>query len=106
MLESELEAKVVKLCKLHGLITYKFSSPSNRGVPDRIIICKGSVLFLELKQRGKKPTPLQLHEIERLRSAGCKAEWADNYETASNIILHEIHSRTVPDPDEGSSPAK
>ena len=90
MLESELESKVVKLCKLNNLVTYKFSSPSNRGVPDRIIICKGSVLFLELKQRGKKPTPLQLHEIERLRSAGCKADWADTYDRASDIILRHV----------------
>ena len=87
MLESQLESKVVKLCKLYGLTTYKFSSPSNRGVPDRIIISNGSVMFLELKQRGKKPTRLQLHEINRLREAGCKADWADNYDTASSLII-------------------
>jgi Holliday junction resolvase len=90
MLESELESKVVKLCKLYNLVTYKFSSPSNRGVPDRVIISNGSVLFLELKQRGKKPTPLQIHEIERLRSAGCKADWADTYDRASDIILRHV----------------
>jgi hypothetical protein len=28
-----------------------------------------------------------MHEINRLRDAGCKADWADNYDTASSIIL-------------------
>ena len=87
MLEAQIESKVVRLCKLYGLTTYKFSSPSNRGVPDRIIISNGSVLFLELKRRGQKPTRLQMHEINRLREAGCRADWADNYDTASSIIL-------------------
>tara|TARA_R110000868_G_scaffold11798_5_gene57588 strand:+ start:4727 stop:5008 length:282 start_codon:yes stop_codon:yes gene_type:complete len=90
MLESNLELKVVKLCKRWGMITYKFVSPSNRGVPDRIIICNGSVLFLELKQAGKKPTSLQMHEINRLRKSGCNAEWADNYDTAKSILLDHI----------------
>jgi hypothetical protein len=87
MLESELERKIVALCRSEQIATYKFVSPANRGVPDRIILFNGKALFLELKQRGKKPTPLQLHEIERLREAGCRAEWVDNFDDARILIL-------------------
>jgi hypothetical protein len=89
MKESEIERKVVKYCESRGLITYKFTSPSSRGVPDRIVIGADAVLFLELKQLGKKPTPLQLREIRRINTVGrgfnVAAEWADNTEAA---ILH------------------
>ena len=81
MKEAELEHKVVEWCRRHGLLTYKFTSPSSRGVPDRIVICPGgSILFLEFKQRGAKPTALQLHEMERLRAAGCNVRWGDDYD--------------------------
>lgn len=90
MKESEIERKVVKYCKSRGLIIYKFTSPASRGVPDRIIIGHEAVLFLELKQEGKKPTPLQMREINQINARGggfnVAAEWADNYEQAVRHI--------------------
>lgn len=89
MREAELERKVVEWCRRHGLLTYKFVSPNNRGVPDRLIICtrSGCILFLEFKQRGAKPTALQLHEMERLRSAGCNVHWADDYDEITALLI-------------------
>lgn len=78
MLEKDLERAVVNHCKMCGFVTYKFSSPSQRGVPDRIVIGPGGTLFLELKQFGKKPTKLQLHHIQMIKNAGGNADWADN----------------------------
>lgn len=90
MRESEIERKVVKYCDSRGLITYKFTSPASRGVPDRIIIGPDSVLFLELKQSGKRPTPLQMREITRINAVGrgfnVAAEWADSYDKAVTHI--------------------
>jgi Holliday junction resolvase len=79
MRESALEAKIVKYCRENGILTYKFSSPSQRGVPDRVMMKDGKVLFLEVKAPGKEPTKLQLHEIEKIRKSGVFAVWADNY---------------------------
>lgn len=87
MTEAQLERKVVEFCRGYKLLTYKFSSPAHRGVPDRIILYHGRALFLELKRPGKKPTKLQERELEELRAAGCAAHWADNFETARDIIL-------------------
>lgn len=86
MLEKELEAKVAKAAKARGMVTYKFSCPSQRGVPDRIIVGPKGVLFLELKQKGKKPTKLQVHHIEKINMVGGYARWADNLEDAVDFM--------------------
>ena len=89
MKESELERKVVEYCRKCGLLTYKFTSPSSRGVPDRIIIGKDKVMFMELKQPGKRPTPLQYRELRRIQGHGgmhVAAMWADDIETAKALI--------------------
>lgn len=89
MKESDIERKVAAYCKRNGLLTYKFVSPSSRGVPDRIIIGRDRIMFLELKQPGKKPTPLQEHEIGRINLHGgihIEAAWADSYDWAVEQI--------------------
>lgn len=85
--ESKIERKVVEFCRKNGLLTFKFASPSNRGVPDRIIIHKGKVMFLELKRPGNTPTALQEREIERIKAAGAWATWADSYERATALLM-------------------
>ena len=60
MKESQIESKVVKKAKELGFLTYKFSSPSNRGVPDRIFITPhGEVFFIEFKSEKGKLSQLQ-----------------------------------------------
>ena len=87
MSESKLESQVVKLCRKLGLLTYKFSSPSQRGVPDRVIMGGGIVFFLELKKAGCKPTALQQRELKRICQAGISVGWADNLIEAELMIL-------------------
>ena len=90
-LEKSLEQKVVKYAKAQGCLCYKFTSPGNRGVPDRIIIGPtGKVLFLELKAPGKKPTPLQFYTMQKLSEQGCSAKWTDCYVEACALILLHI----------------
>ena len=50
MIESELEKKLGKQLKDLGCLYFKFISPGNTGVPDRLIILPGGcVIFVELK---------------------------------------------------------
>ena len=87
MRESELEKKVGQYCRKRALQYYKFSSPSRRGVPDRIVLGKGGqIMFLELKALGKKPTKLQLMEMRALTVLGFTALWVDNYDDAVRVI--------------------
>lgn len=60
-LEKALREKAIEL----GYFTCKFTSLSNRGVPDRIFINPfGYIFFIEFKSRGGKLTSLQkkVHE--------------------------------------------
>lgn len=84
--EALLESKVVSHCKRNGILCYKFCSPSNRGVPDRVLVKAGRVLFLELKALSNRPSALQFRTLEKLREQGVVATWCDNYETAVQII--------------------
>ena len=61
MLESEVEKKLCKKVKeeLHGR-AFKFVSPGQNGVPDRIVLVPmGRIYFVETKAPGKKLRKLQ-----------------------------------------------
>lgn len=92
-LEKEIEAKIVLFAKAHGLIVYKFTSPSKRSVPDRIFVLPGGrVFWMELKRRGQKTTPAQSVEIEKLRKQGATVYVVDNVVDGKQTILDEMES--------------
>jgi hypothetical protein len=59
MLEKDIESYLVKRIKAKGGIAYKFVSPQNRGVCDRIVVLPGRVVFVEVKQPKGKLSELQ-----------------------------------------------
>ena len=70
MLESKIEKEVSKYAESLGWLAYKWSSPSQRGVPDHLYFRNGKVIAIEFKQKGKKATKLQLHHLNKLTEAG------------------------------------
>lgn len=61
MKESEVERYFVWAVQRAGGRTWKFTSPSNRGVADRIAcLPDGSTWFVELKTKGGRLSPLQV----------------------------------------------
>lgn len=70
MLEKYIEAEVCSYAKTKGLLVYKFTSPARAAVPDRLFLTPdGRVFFCEFKAAGKKPTPAQAREHQRLRQS-------------------------------------
>lgn len=73
-MESEKDTEAYlreEIKKLEGK-AYKFVSPGQTGVPDRICILPGGrVFFVEVKSEGKKSTDKQRQQQERLRALGC-----------------------------------
>ena len=60
MLEKEVEKHFRETVKRLGGTSFKFSSPTSRGVSDRIAcLPDGSTWFVELKTRGGRLSPLQ-----------------------------------------------
>lgn len=84
--ESTIEKKLVAYAKAKGCLTFKFTSPSVKGVPDRVFIHNGATLFLELKAPGKKPTPLQMAMIQKLRDQGVPCWWTDDVDIGRIMI--------------------
>ena len=79
MLEKYIEAEVCEYAKKKGLLAYKFTSPARAAVPDRMFITQdGRVFFSEFKAEGKKPTPAQTREHQRLRQSKVNVFVIDN----------------------------
>lgn len=58
--EKEIENLLVWHVERIGGKAYKFVSPSNRGVADRIVcLPDGSTWFIEIKKKGGRLSPLQ-----------------------------------------------
>lgn len=59
MKEQTLERKLTTVIQAIGGLCWKFSSPGTAGVPDRICIRHGRIIFIELKAPGpSKPAAL------------------------------------------------
>lgn len=87
MLEKTLEAKIAKEVKKRKGVAYKFSSPSRRGVADRLILFPGGKLcFLEVKRPGQVATPQQRKFIRDVQRMGFRATWVDSFEDAVEFL--------------------
>lgn len=71
MAEREIEKKLVDGVRKLGGRAYKFVSPGNDGVPDRIVVLPGiSPVFVELKTETGRLSSLQNVQIKRLKDLG------------------------------------
>lgn len=70
--ESDVEHYFVQQCKKFGKLTYKFVSPGQAGVPDRIAIGEdGVVVFIEFKKNTSEyPRALQFKQMDKITRAG------------------------------------
>lgn len=92
MREREIEEYLRLGVKKLGGIAFKFTSPGNAGVPDRLVVMPGNrIYFVELKRPGGKTSQLQDRQIGRLRDLGCKAFVIDSKEGVDKF-LNDIQS--------------
>lgn len=68
--ESKVEALLSAKIKELGGVCFKFVSPGNNGVPDRICALPGAVWFVELKTTEGELSPIQAFQIQRLVKLG------------------------------------
>ncbi len=85
--ERDIEAYLRDQVRAAGGRAYKFESPGNAGVPDRLVLLPGGrVTFVELKAPGKKPTPLQLAQAEKIRRLGFTVDVIDSKQGVDAFI--------------------
>ena len=102
MKESTFEAKFGKMVKKLGGLSYKWVSPGNAGVPDRIVffppgtwirktLVEG-IWFVELKSTKGKLTPRQVHQHDLLRQrmARVLTLWPDQYDPVSFQFMKAV----------------
>lgn len=87
MLESKIERNLRDKIKKIGGKAYKFVSPGNAGVPDRLVILPGNKIgFAELKRQGEEPRPLQKMQIKKLQNLGAFVMVVDSEEKINEFI--------------------
>lgn len=87
MREKEIEIYLRDEVKKAGGKAYKFESPGNAGVPDRIVIFPGGrIFFVELKAQSRKPTKLQVKQMNVLKGFGCDVRVIDSKEGVDSFL--------------------
>lgn len=102
--ESAIENYLHDLCKTHGFLYFKFVSPQNLGVPDRIMIGHGLTVFVELKAPGQKPRISQVKRFSQMRQYGAQvyvvstkheADLLINKLTPANFKSHKTKPKSI-----------
>lgn len=93
MLERDIEKKVTEYAKNKGMLGYKFTSPQNRAVCDRIFICNCGVFFVEFKRKGCKPTKAQEKHHQELAKRNVHVYVVDNVNLGKEVIDYEEVNR-------------
>lgn len=84
MTESQLQSKILQYLKTQPhTFCIKTIKTNARGTPDIIIVYRGFFIFIEVKRPDTRPraTPLQLHTMEALISAGARGFITNDYTT-------------------------
>ena len=91
MTEKEIENYLVRKIKNKKGIAYKFTSPGNSGVPDRLcLLPNGKIFFVELKSPGKKPRALQVNQIRKITNLGQRVYVVDSKEMVDEVLETEL----------------
>jgi hypothetical protein len=92
--EKVTEAYLMDEIKKLGGKAYKFVSPGETGVPDRLCILPGGkVFFVETKSEGKESTPKQKQQQKRMSDLGCRVySDVDTKARVREVIRDAIHT--------------
>jgi hypothetical protein len=88
MLERHVEKRLVDMCRKHGIIAYKFTSPGHAHVPDRLLLLpdgKG-MLFVEVKSPTGRVREAQQITFDRIRSQGYRVDVVHDYEQIDTLL--------------------
>lgn len=70
MREADIERLLEHSVETAGGKAFKFTSPGNAGVQDRLVLLDGRAYFVEVKAPGKELRPLQRYRQRQLQKLG------------------------------------
>lgn len=88
--ENDVEKRLINKIKNLGGITFKFTSPSTKGVPDRIVIYDGVVAFVEVKRPGEEPRALQRYWLKELSHQHIPTAIVSTFEEVDSFVAEII----------------
>lgn len=92
MMEKDVEAYLRRRVNAAGGVAYKWVSPGNNGVPDRLVCLPGGRIYLvETKAPGKSPRPSQVNQHRRLQALGVPI-WVLDSKDAVDQFMGEVGS--------------
>lgn len=87
MLEKQIEARLGRMLRQRGALFYKFVSPGQPGVPDRIIVMPGGrCVFVELKTQVGRLARIQAWQLDQLRQHGAEVYVIKGWEQARALV--------------------
>jgi len=86
MRESKVEEVVTSFARSKGWLSFKWTSPSQRGVPDRIYFKDGVCQMIEFKAPNKKPTTYQQAIHRQLKMHGFHVYVVDNIDQGQKLF--------------------
>lgn len=92
MLESKIQSKAIKRLKDSGWTVVRNTHVTPNGWPDVTCYKQSTVVFIEFKAPGKKPTELQVYRHDLLRSQGFTVHVVDN---PDSIIIHTMAAMPI-----------
>ena len=84
--EAHIERTVTQWAKELGVLSIKLNVRGQRGIPDRLFMLDGKVLFIEFKKPGAVPTRIQRWAINNLQAHGFDAAVVDDIEQAKKLV--------------------
>ncbi len=85
--EKAIEKYLTEQAEANGLLCLKYSNPNMVGYPDRLLVLPGgSVIWVELKSKGRKPTKIQQIRIAGLRNRGHYVWIIDNRKSVDSLM--------------------
>ncbi len=85
--EKAIEKYLTEQAEANGLLCLKYSNPNMVGYPDRLLVLPGgSVVWVELKSKGRKPTKIQQVRIAGLRNRGHYVWVIDNRKSVDSLM--------------------
>lgn len=83
--ENAVEQRLRTHVEQLGGMCLKFTS-SRTGVPDRIVICRGRVVFVELKAPGGSLSRIQRIRIQQMRDCGADVRVLASKEAVDDFV--------------------
>ena len=85
--EKAIEKYLTGQAEANGLLCLKYSNSNMVGYPDRLLVLPGgSVIWVELKSKGRKPTKIQQIRMSELTGMGHLVKVIDNKADIDELI--------------------